>query len=168
MTGTVVDPEGRNLADWAEIHTLDVFQSPQPLPANSPRFVVKGLPSGPYRLDFVQPRRKLAGSLTLKGDEKGDLAVKLQPWGTVTGRVVNDEGKPRPDVEIFSTVRARPDPERGDLRDKPTVDAQGRFRIEGLVPGVRYDAWGSSADGKAGGPVLKGVRSQPWRGQGPG
>ncbi len=43
-------------------------------------------------------------------------------------------------MEIFSTIRERPDPERGDLEDKPTVDAQGRFRIEGLVPGVKYDA----------------------------
>ena len=83
--------------------------------------------------------------------------MKLQPWGTVVGRVVDEEGKPRTDVEIFSTIRERPDPERGDLGSKPTVDAQGRFRIEGLVPGVKYDAFGQSPS-KAFGPVLKGVQ----------
>ena len=133
---------------------------PQQTPMNSPTFVVKGLPAGRYRLDFFHRGRKLAGSLVLKGDEKGDLTVKLQPWGTVVGRVVDEEGKPRTDVEIFSTIRERPDPERGDLEDKPTVDAQGRFRIEGLVPGVKYDALGDSPN-KANGPILKGVQVGP-------
>jgi RNA polymerase sigma factor (sigma-70 family) len=161
VTGTIVDPGGRALDGWVEILTLDVFQSPQHVPANSPRFVVKGIPSGPHRLDFFHRGRKLAGSLALKGDEKGDLVAKLQPWGTLTGRVVDEEGKPRADVEIFSTIRERPDPERGDLRDKPIVDAQGRFRIQGLVPGVRYNAYGSSAGGTACAPILNGVRVGP-------
>ena len=94
--------------------------------------------------------------------------MTLQPWGTVVGRVVDEEGKPRTDVEIFSTIRERPDPERGDLEDKPTVDAQGRFRIEGLVPGVKYDALGQSPSGRASGPSCSGVQSRARRGEGPG
>ena len=86
--------------------------------------------------------------------------MKLQPWGTVVGRVVDEDGKPRTDVEVFSTIRERPDPERGDLRVKPTVDAEGRFRIEGLVPGVKYDALGHSPS-KADGPILQGVQVGP-------
>ena len=86
--------------------------------------------------------------------------MKLQPWGTVVGRVVDEEGKPRTDVEIFSTTRERHDPEAGDLQVKPTVDAEGRFRIEGLVPGVKYDALGN-APNKATGPILKGVQVGP-------
>ena len=65
--------------------------------------------------------------------------MKLQPWGTVIGRVVDETGKPRTDVEIFSTTREQLDPERGDLELKPTVNAEGRFRIDGLVPGVEYN-----------------------------
>jgi hypothetical protein len=75
----------------------------------------------------------------------------------VAGRVVDEQGRPRTDVEIFSTTRLMPDPERGDLENKPTVDAHGRFRIEGLVPGIKYDAWGRSP-GKADGPILKDVQ----------
>ncbi len=63
-------------------------------------------------------------------------------------------------MEIFSTIRKHHDPERGDLEEKPTVDAQGRFRIEGLVPGVKYDALGHSPS-KAHGPILKGVQVGP-------
>ena len=160
VKGTIVDPDGSPFAGGVEIRTLDVFQGPQRTPMNSPAFVVKGLPTGPYRLDFFHRRRKLAGSLVLKGDESGDLTVKLQPWGTVVGRVVDESGKPRTDVEIFSSIRERPDPERGDLEDKPTVDAQGRFRIEGLVPGIKYDAYGHPA-GKVSEPLLKGVQVGP-------
>jgi hypothetical protein len=96
----------------------------------------------------------------LNGDEKESLTVKLQPCGTIVGRVVDDERKPRTDVEIFSTIRERPDPERGDLRQKPTVDSQGRFRIEGLVPGVKYDALGHSPV-KPSGTILRGVQVAP-------
>ena len=41
------------------------------------------------------------------------------------------------------------------------VDAEGRFRIERLVPGIKYDADGFSLRGRAGGPVLKGVQVGP-------
>jgi RNA polymerase sigma factor (sigma-70 family) len=160
VRGTVVGPDDQPIGGAVEIRTLDVFQSPQQLPANSQTFVVTGLPSGRYRLDFIDHQHKLAGSVALKGDEKEAVTVKLQPWGTVTGRVVDEDGKPRTDVEIFSTWGERPDPERGSLTDKPTVDALGRFRIEGLVPGVKYDALGHSPV-KAFGPILQGVQVAP-------
>ncbi len=160
VRGTTIDPAGRPILGGVAIRTLDVYQSRQYADLNAPTFEVKGLPTGRYRLDFLHHGRKLAGSLALKGDETGDLTVKLMPWGTVVGRVVDEEGKPRTDVEIFSTSRAHPDPERGDLEEKPTVDARGRFRIEGLVPGVKYDALGSSTN-KASGPILNGVQVGP-------
>jgi RNA polymerase sigma factor (sigma-70 family) len=157
VKGTVVGPDDLVIRGGVEVRTLDVFQSQHQTQRNSGTFVVTGLPLGRYRLDFLHAGRKLAGSLALKGDEHEDLTVKLQPWGTVLGRVVDQDGKPLNDVEIFSTTRERPDPERGDLEIKPTVDAQGRFRIEGLVPGVKYDALGHSPN-KANGPVLKGFQ----------
>ena len=160
VRGNLVGPDGRPVVGGVEIRTLDVFQGPQQTSRNTSSFLVKGLPSGHYRLDFFHAARKLAGALMLEGDEKGEFTVKLQPWGTVIGRVVDEEGKPRTDVEIFSTIRERMDPEFGDLRDKPTVDAKGRFRIEGLVPGVKYDALGHSHH-KASGPILKGVQVGP-------
>jgi hypothetical protein len=160
VAGTIVDADGRPIAGGVEIRTLDNFQTSHRIPPGSATFQVGGLPSGPYRLDFIHTARKLAGSLVLRGDKEEEHVVRLQPWGTVTGRVVDENGKPRNDVEIFSTTRMVPDPERGDLENKPTVDAQGRFRIEGLVPGVKYDAWGH-APGKADGPILKDTRVGP-------
>ena len=102
---------------------------------NSPAFVVKGLPTGPYRLDFFHRGRKLAGSLVLKGDETGDLTVKLQPWGTVVGRVVDEDGKPRTDVEIFSTIRERPGPGTGRPRGQADRGRPGPLPHRGPRPG---------------------------------
>lgn len=160
VSGTIVGPDGQAISGGVEIRTLDVFQSPRQSPGDSPEFEVTGLPSGPYRLDFIHRGRKLAGAIVLKGDETERLTAKLQPWGTAAGRVVDEEGRPRTDVELFSTIRHRADPERGDLENKPTVDAEGRFRIEGLVAGVKYDAWGHSPN-KATGPILEGVLVGP-------
>jgi RNA polymerase sigma factor (sigma-70 family) len=157
VKGTIVGPDRRVVGGVVEIRTLDVFQGPRQTAMNSNAFTVTGLPSGRYRLDFFHRGRKLAGSITLNGDEKEGLTVKLQPWGTVIGRVVDETGKPRTDVQIFSTTREQPDPERGDLEVKPTVNAEGRFRIDGLVPGVKYDALGHSPQ-KADGPILQGVQ----------
>jgi RNA polymerase sigma factor (sigma-70 family) len=156
VKGTVLGPDNQPLGG-VEVRTLDLMQMPEQTNVNSGAFVITGIPEGRYRLDFVHAGRKLAGSLALKGDEAEDLTVKLEPWGTVFGRVVDRAGKPLTDVEIFSTIRQQPDPERGDLNTKPTVNAEGRFRIEGLVPGVKYDALGHSPD-KADGPVLRGVQ----------
>ena len=160
VRGTIIGPEGQPILGGVKIRTLDVFQGSQQTPMNSPTFVVNGVPSGPYRLDFFHRGRHLAGAIMLKGDEEGQLTVKLLPWGTVIGRIVDEDGKPRTDVKIFSTTRDRLDTERGVLDSKPTVDGQGRFRINGLIAGVKYDALGHSPN-KANGPILRGVQVGP-------
>ncbi len=166
VKGTIVGPDGQPIVGGVDVRTLDVFQGVQQTPGDAATFEVKGLPSGPYRLDFFHHGRKLAGSLRLNGEETGGLTVKLQPWGAVVGRVVDAEGKPRNDVTISGALSIQPDPERGMLDNqttvdaKTTVDAQGRFRIEGLVPGVKYDANGGSPNWNDG-LVLKDVMVGP-------
>ncbi len=145
VRGTMVGPDDRPVFGVVEIQTLDIFQNHH-TPGDSSTFEVKGLPPGAHRLDFVHPVRKLAGTLRLKGDETGKLTVKLQPWGTVIGRILDEEGKPRTNVELrINSLRDPPDLEFGRIPDRRTVDAQGRFRIEGLIPGLKYDARGISS-----------------------
>ncbi len=162
VKGTIVGPDGQPILDGGtEIRTLDLFQTSPSPPADSPTFVVTGLPAGRYRIDFIHRDRKLAGALYLKGDETGSslTAAKLAKLLGHRGRadVIDEEGKPLTDVELSSTSHEGFDAERGDLENRPTVDARGRFRIEGLVPGVKYDADGRSPN-KAGGPVMKDVQ----------
>src|SRR5262249_27079513 len=77
-------------------------------------------------VEFVHDARKLAGFLVLRGDEKGPLQVRLEPWGEVTGRLLTPRGEPLPGVEV--SCRA----------GNAYPDKDGRFRIEGLTPGRDY------------------------------
>ena len=65
--------------------------------------------------------RKLVGSVYLKGDEAGAISVRLQPWGTVTGRVVDEDGQPRKGVMLYNRGGFDPQPpaDQGTLPQKP-------------------------------------------------
>ncbi len=93
------------------------------------------------RLLFVHKERKLAGSLVVKGAAQGPLSVRLQPWGVVSGRVVDAQGKPKASVLIRGwQMSVSTPPDCGFLPELHyRTDQQGRFRIEGLVAGMKYD-----------------------------
>ena len=115
VQGTIVGPDDRPVIGGVEIQTLDVFQGPQQTPWFTSTFEVKGLPTGADRVDFLHAGRKLAGSLRLKGDETGKLTVKLQPWGTVVGRIVDEDGKP-------SNQRGAVHPAAGSIQPRVRLD----------------------------------------------
>jgi hypothetical protein len=140
LTIHVVDPEGRPLGQTrAEgVSPYSAGEDEQ----DAPTIEVRALePSKPRRVTITHPGRKLVGSIVVKGDEAGPLTVRLQPWGTLTGRIVDEDGRPRGGValnNLFSyNLGPRPHPERGDLPSTP-IGRDGRFRIEGLVPGLQY------------------------------
>jgi hypothetical protein len=98
----------------------------------------------PRRLIFYERTRKLCGTLTLKGDEKGPVVFRLQPCGAVRGRVVGEDGNPVAGVNINLTYY------QGEFWGihaflhgaHPVVtDAGGRFTIDQLVPGVNFQLW---------------------------
>src|SRR5262249_12874902 len=91
--------------------------------------------------------RKLIGSALLKGDEEGPVVVKLAPWGSVSGRIVDDEGRPRKGMFLMSPDRsANKHPEThhilpGRAWNKGIrADDGGRCVVEGLGPGLHYGA----------------------------
>ena len=96
--------------------------------------------------------RKLIGSIYLKGDETGPLTLRLQPYGTITGRIIDDDGQPSGGLRLFTTDGVWPPrpAEQGILpagdNDGIHTGRDGRFRVEGLVPGLKYG--GSAAEGR--------------------
>ena len=93
------------------------------------------------RVVFRQNGEKLAGFLLARGDEPQPCTVTLKPWGTIEGRLVDAKGNPRPGVDLMTTNwgEINEDPAFGILGGLKT-DAEGRFRVEALVPGQSYSA----------------------------
>jgi hypothetical protein len=100
------------------------------LEAGKPRLVV-----------FYHPEKKLAGSLTLKGDEKAPVTVKLDPVGSIKGRLLDAEGQPL----IGAVVEVGyPDREAGDIHQvahkamRVVTDADGAFTYDGLIQETKF------------------------------
>src|SRR6202035_5607905 len=65
------------------------------------RFKATGIdPSRPRSVFFRHMERKLVGRLILRGDEQAPPSIRLQPWGTITGRIVDDQGEPVAGVQF--------------------------------------------------------------------
>ena len=94
-------------------------------------------PNQQHLIQFRHEEKKLAGFLIVNGDEKGPLRVRLEPWGTLSGRVVTAEGESLAGTgSVRCLVRNGSSVHHFDLTG--LVDKKGRFRIEGLAPGLTY------------------------------
>ncbi len=142
----VVDPEGRPLGETVASGLFD--DNGVPCQQILPTLEVLSLdPSRPRRVIVRHEGRKLIGSVRLSGDESGSRELKLRPWGTLTGRLVDDEGGPIAGVALQDADGddGEPPAGRGILPVRDSVGGiqsgpDGRFRVEGLVPGLRYGA----------------------------
>ncbi len=141
LTGTIVGPDGKPLTGALIYGSSSTrFWVHEPLKtADSTVYALQ--PGQSRRLLFVQEERRLAGSLLVRGDEKGPLTAKLEPWGTITGKLANSDGKPLTDVQIVSLdIFGAPRPiDAAWLRFPVKPDKNGNFRIDGLVPGLKYN-----------------------------
>ncbi len=148
--GRLVGPDGRPIvgaaayglcARWGNVQTLD----------RGSTFEVRGLEPGyPRLLIFTDKARKVVGSVVLKDEEMKSttpMEVKLVPAGAIAGRIVDEDGQPLAGARLHVTMYELN--RRTNLPEGPrsfwpsnetfTTDAQGRFRIEGFVPGVSTD-----------------------------
>ena len=143
----VVGPDGAPISGTKAKGLSDTYQT-MLLPQPSSSFEV-------YALDTAKPRRvivmheslKLIGTTFVKGNETGPITIRLEPWGSVTGRIVDDEGRPRMAMFIGSpNGNQNKHPETHDIlpdsdwNEGVRVGDDGRFLVEGLVPGLKYSA----------------------------
>jgi protocatechuate 3,4-dioxygenase beta subunit len=168
VTGTVVDPAGTPLKG-ALVYGLSNYWHEEARTLDSSRFTAIGLdPRCQRKLLFAHPGRKLAGHLYLRGDEAIPPVVKLEPWGTVTGRLTDADGNPRKGAGVDLTYErkdggvyhARFDSVswmKSPLEATQT-DQDGRFCVEGVIPGLkvgmnifaekRYQRWATLGPGE--------------------
>jgi RNA polymerase sigma factor (sigma-70 family) len=99
-------------------------------------------PKKSRRLVFFHAERNLAGSLTVRGDEKEPPIVYLGRAGAVTGRVLDRDGQPiaGADINLSSPDRTVSELYRQVHRNQQPIRTgkDGRFCIEGIVPEVKF------------------------------
>ena len=138
VRGTLLDPEGRPLTG-AAVAALTSGRFPMPEVRASSSFVATGLSTDHPRTIIARHEgRSLGGVLVLRGEEEEPVRFRLEPLGGLTGRLIDLDGLPLGGAAL---LQAR-DPSNPfaflSLETRPRCDAEGRFRIEGLVPGLAY------------------------------
>ncbi len=141
VSGTVVGPDGKPLDVVEMIDPKMMWQKPVIL--RDSHFTATALdPGRPRWFFFHQHARQWGAALQIRGDETDPLTVRLQPCGSATGRVLDAKGRPWSGLSVFG--RSKPSymsvttlQWRSDYVSSRTDD-QGRFRVDGLIPGVEY------------------------------
>jgi len=96
-------------------------------------------PGRPETVAIISENREMAAFVNIKGGEPDPIRVVLQPSGTVTGRLVDVDGRARPNVrlEVSCSFGASQVGEQG-FSPPLMTGPDGRFKIRGLVPGLAY------------------------------
>jgi hypothetical protein len=136
LQGTVAGPDGKPLTR-VEVIGLTAIPDGETLGGSS--FTVMGLNvRGSRNLVFRHREKGLGKVLTIRGDETGPLTVRLEPCGSVLGRLVDKEGKPVPGVSLMFYRLGQ------SFEFTAETDREGRFR-GALLPGQKYglSSWSS-------------------------
>jgi protocatechuate 3,4-dioxygenase beta subunit len=139
LTGTILGPDGQPLTG---VHVFGMkprdFWTPQPL--KTAYFTLTAVdPRRSRSLIFLHPEKRWVKAVELQGNAQDKFTVRLEPAGTITGRLVDEDGQPRPDVNLLiHFVRKDNDYVAEHLPARIKTDREGRFRVEGLAPGVVY------------------------------
>jgi hypothetical protein len=140
VTGTVVDPEGKPLVGVMVQGLQDLFSTLQRLETASFTAIAVN-PAHPRKVFFAHPEKKLVGKLVVGNDEKAPI-VQLEPWGTVTGQILDEDGKPLTGATVDLAYDEK-DGVHHPVRwmnphyEKITTDNEGRFNVEGVLPGIK-------------------------------
>jgi RNA polymerase sigma factor (sigma-70 family) len=141
VKGTIVDPDGQPLTG---VRINGAIGSDVHLPAQpKAEFTISAVnPHAPKPYFFYHDKKNLAVAVILKGDEPDDFKVTLQRAAVITGRLLGEDGEPFADTEISGAIDDNQLGLKGGwygfFYGKTGKD--GKFRIEGLVPGVKLSA----------------------------
>jgi hypothetical protein len=136
----VVDPDGRPVAGTTVAGLTASWPATYTLPRDAATVYALD-PARPRTLYLFHPEKKLAGTVTVTGDDKEPVVAKLASTGTVTGKLEED-GRPVAGVTVGLQFPGGPGNElyrEARVTRAPVVtDKDGAFRLDGVVPGVKF------------------------------
>jgi hypothetical protein len=143
-SGTICDEEGRPLSGATMVgETRENFYQFKPVDGSN--FTVHGLfrDAKLYRtVIFRHAEKGLGRTIRIDGSDPGPIEVRLEPMASLTGRLVDGAGKPLKATEL-RLLRIVSEPYVGANGEfapplRATADVDGRFRIDGIIPGTAY------------------------------
>ncbi|HEV3256661.1 MAG TPA: sigma-70 family RNA polymerase sigma factor [Gemmataceae bacterium] len=135
LAGRVVGPDGLAVRG-VRVYGLEESQGADQTLADA-TFTVRQLnPRRTRPLLFYHKGKQLGRYQVIRGDETTPLLVKLEPCGSITGRIVDSDGQPIAKAIVHVYRDRLLGPGGGQAR----TDQDGRFRVDGLVPGQVYEA----------------------------
>jgi protocatechuate 3,4-dioxygenase beta subunit len=131
--GRVVGPDGQPILGVTVTGLSNREQGRLTETLQGTEFTVRGInPRRTRIITFHHKEKNLGCCLKELPDEKlGPLTVKLQPCGSISGRIVDSDGMPvlaSRRVYVFGPEAAH----------WLTLDKEGRFHVKGLLPGLEY------------------------------
>ena len=99
-------------------------------------------PKAPRTIHVLHVAKKLGGAVVIRGDEQEPVTVKLAPVGAITGKVLDSDGQPIAGVSVgvqFNVATASELYRQVNLsQTPPKTDKNGLFRLDGIVPGMKF------------------------------
>src|SRR5262249_29453764 len=155
FTGRVLGPDGKPLPG-ARSFGLTGYRWWEIAPLKSAEFTVQGFnPRRPRELLFQHPEKGLVGVAQSPKKNGSAVTVRLEPGAALTGRLVDDDGKPRAGVALEVWFRLKKDRQFRQYPSWSPTDREGRFRIQALMPGYELRL----SDGKGESPISAAPRS---------
>ena len=107
------------------------------------RFEFAGLPPvGEVTVIALDERMQVAAGALLEGDVAAPLALDLKPLASVEGTVIGADGRPvegaRVSLSVPGATTSGAGAGPGVISTVAQADAQGRWRVDGLIAGLEY------------------------------
>jgi RNA polymerase sigma factor (sigma-70 family) len=138
--GTVLGLDGKPMAG------VQAFGVREPDPLKTADFIARYNPERPHKIRFVDSEKGLVGIAEPPKQNGAHVVAQMMTGATLTGRLVDQAGKPRWGIALELSYRSKGSEEWSRyFREDIVSDSAGRFKLTPLIPDYEYRI----SDGKA-------------------